>query len=218
MDRDGYLFIDARLKEIINRGGEKVSPREIEDVLLSHPAIREAVAFSIPDLALGENVGAAVVPEDRAAVDAGDLKKYASGRLAYFKVPAKLWLVDAIPKGPTGKIQRIGMFDRLNAVMAPEAGAVARKYEPPSTPTEAALAEIWAGLLNREQIGRHDIFLELGGDSLLATMAISRIGEAFGVRMTIAHAMNCENIVQLAEVVDDLMARKGAGRDDGRSD
>ena len=130
----------------------------------------------------------------------------------------KLWFVDAIPKGPTGKVQRIGMFERLNAVTAPEAVTEAHEYEPPATPTEAALAEIWAGLLNRGQIGRHDSFLDLGGDSLLATMAISRIGEAFGVRMTIAHAMDCENIVQLAEVVDDLMARKGAGRDDGRSD
>jgi acyl carrier protein len=217
MDRDGYLFIDARLKEIINRGGEKVSPREIEDVLLSHPAVREAVAFSIPDPALGENVGVAVVPEDGAAVSAADLKKYASVRLAYFKVPAKLWLVDVIPKGPTGKVQRIGMYERLNAITAPEAGPAAPGYEPPATPTEVALAKIWSELLNRGRIGRLDSFLGMGGDSLLATMAISRISEAFGVRVTIAHAMDCENIVQLAEVVDGLMAHKDAERDDGRS-
>ena len=201
LDRDGYLFIDARLKEIINRGGEKVSPREIEDVLLSHPAVREAVAFSIPDPTFGENVGAAVVLADMTAIDVAGLKKYASGRLAYFKVPVKLWFVDAIPKGPTGKVQRIGMYERLNAVSASEAVTVAHEYEPPATPTEAALAEIWAGLLNPGRIGRHDSFLDLGGDSLLATMAISRIDEAFGVRMTIARAMDCENIAELGEEV-----------------
>jgi acyl-CoA synthetase (AMP-forming)/AMP-acid ligase II/acyl carrier protein len=217
MDRDGYLFIDARLKEIINRGGEKVSPGEVEDALLSHPAVREAVAFSIPDASLGENVGAAVVPDDGMPIDAGDLKKYVSGRLAYFKVPVKIWLVDAIPKGPTGKVQRTGMFGRLDAAGAPEA-VTAYEYEPPATPTEETLAAIWTGLLNRDRISRHDSFLDVGGDSLLATMAISRIDETFGVRMTIARAMDCENIVQLGEEVDRLVRERSARRDDGRSD
>jgi acyl-CoA synthetase (AMP-forming)/AMP-acid ligase II/acyl carrier protein len=217
LDSDGYLFIDARLKEVINRGGEKVSPREIEDVLLSHPAIREAVAFAIPDPALGENVGAAIVQGGMTSIDAAGLKKYASDRLAYFKVPVKLWFVDAIPKGPTGKVQRIGMFERLNAVTAPDA-VTAHEYEPPATPTEAALAEIWAGLLNLKRLGRHDSFLDLGGDSLLATMAISRIDEAFGVRMTIARAMDCENIAQLGEEVDRIVRDCSARGDDGRRD
>ncbi|OPY30760.1 MAG: Acetyl-coenzyme A synthetase [Methanocella sp. PtaU1.Bin125] len=205
MDPDGYLFIDARLKEVINRGGEKISPAEVEDALLSHPSVREAAAFAVPDALLGESAGAAVVLRDGAAVDAGELKRHVAARLAYFKVPVKLWFLDAIPRGPTGKVQRVGMYERLNAIAVPEPGTPARGYEPPATPTEAALAQIWAGLLNRERIGRRDSFLDLGGDSLLATMAISRISEALGVKVPIAQAMDCENIAELGEAVDRLV-------------
>ncbi len=113
LDEDGYLYIDARIKEVINRGGEKVSPREVEEILLSNPAVAEAAVFSIPDAKLGENVGAAVVLKSTETVIAEDLKRFVSGHLAYFKVPAKLWIVEAIPKGPTGKVQRIGIFEKI---------------------------------------------------------------------------------------------------------
>jgi acyl-CoA synthetase (AMP-forming)/AMP-acid ligase II/acyl carrier protein len=208
LDPDGYLFIDARLKEIVNRGGEKISPREVEEALLSHPAVAEAAVFSVPDPALGDNVGASVVLMDEAKIRAEELRKHVSGRLAYFKVPARIWIVDAIPKGPTGKVQRIGLFDRLGSIAAPEAGAPVPGYEPPATATEKVLAEIWAGVLDKERIGRLDSFLDLGGDSLLATMVLSRINQAFGIRMTISQAMDCENIARMGETVDRLNKRR----------
>ena len=202
LDEEGYLFISGRTKEMINRGGEKVSPRESEEALLTAPGVAEAVAFSIPDPVLGENVGAAVVLKGGQGVTAAGLKKHVSGRLAWFKVPARLWIVDEIPKGPTGKIQRIGMFDRLKGLAAADDTPVAGEYEPPATPTETALAGIWAEVLQRDRIGRHDNFLELGGDSLLATMVISRIGRTFDLKISIASVIDCDTIARLGELVD----------------
>jgi acyl-CoA synthetase (AMP-forming)/AMP-acid ligase II/acyl carrier protein len=219
LDADGYLYVEARLKEVINRGGEKVSPGEVEDALLAHPAVREAAAFAIPDPALGEIVGAAVVLRGAGQVTAGSLKKFAAESLAYFKVPAKIWLVEAIPTGPTGKLQRIGLFSQLKSSPATGDAPESPGYEPPATPTEKAIAAIWAEVLHKDGIGRLDGFLDLGGDSLLATMVLSRIGDTFGVRMTIARAMDCDSIALLAEMVDAMAAGdRSARRDDGRSD
>jgi acyl-CoA synthetase (AMP-forming)/AMP-acid ligase II len=109
---DGYLTLVGRIKEMINRGGEKIAPREIDDVLLSHPAIREAVAFGVPDLKYGEVVHAAVVAD----VDVGekDLRAHCSQQLASFKVPIRILIVDEIPKGPTGKVQRATLAGQIS--------------------------------------------------------------------------------------------------------
>ena len=113
LDSDGYLTITGRLKEIINRGGEKVSPREVDETLLDHPGVAQAVAFALPHATLGEEVAAAVVPREPGAVDARALREFAAARLAAFKVPRRVVLVDEIPKGPTGKVQRIGLARAL---------------------------------------------------------------------------------------------------------
>jgi len=202
IDEDGYLFIDGRIKEMINRGGEKISPREIEEAMLLCPGVAEAIAFSIPDPVLGEKVGAAVVLKDSQRVNATDLKKHVSGRLAYFKVPARLWIVDVIPKGPTGKIQRIGMFDRLKYMAAADDNQTGKEFAPPMTSTEKILGGIWADVLQKNMIGRHDSFFDLGGDSLLATMAVSRIGQAFALKISIASVMDYDTIARLGEFID----------------
>jgi acyl-CoA synthetase (AMP-forming)/AMP-acid ligase II len=113
LDGDGYLTITGRLKEIINRGGEKVAPREVDEVLLAHPAVAEAVTFAVPDAALGEEVGAAVVLKGGARASAGEIRAYAAERLASFKVPRRIAIVSEIPRGPTGKPQRIGLAEKL---------------------------------------------------------------------------------------------------------
>ncbi len=115
-DADGYLSLTGRLKEIINRGGEKVSPLEVDAVLLEHPAVRQAVTFALPHPKLGEEIAAAVVLDDGAKASERDVRDYAAGRLAGFKVPAKVLLLDEIPKGATGKIQRIGLAEKLGLV------------------------------------------------------------------------------------------------------
>jgi len=116
IDEDGYLTITGRLKEIINRGGEKISPREVDEVLMDHPAVAQVVTFAIPHEKLGEEVGAAVVLSDRADVEENALRVFVGERLADFKVPRKIVFLDEIPKGQTGKLQRIGLAEKLGLV------------------------------------------------------------------------------------------------------
>jgi acyl-CoA synthetase (AMP-forming)/AMP-acid ligase II len=104
IDESGYLTLTGRIKELINRGGEKISPVEIDDALLSHPGVIEAVAFGVPDEKYGEAVAAAVVV--REGTSAEDLRAHVAARIASFKVPGVVHLIDEIPRTPTGKIQR----------------------------------------------------------------------------------------------------------------
>jgi oxalate---CoA ligase len=113
LDEDGYLFLTGRLKEQINRGGEKISPLEVDDILLGHPAVAEAVTFAIPHDKLGEDVGAAVVLVVGHEVSEGDLRAHVGRQLAPFKVPARILFLTELPKGATGKVQRIGLAARL---------------------------------------------------------------------------------------------------------
>ncbi len=112
-DDDGYFTITGRLKEIINRGGEKISPREVDEVLMDHPAVQQVVTFAMPHPKLGEEVAAAVVLRDGAEAAPGEVRDFAAGRLAGFKVPRKVVILDEIPKGPTGKLRRIGLAEQL---------------------------------------------------------------------------------------------------------
>ncbi|HEY8759681.1 MAG TPA: AMP-binding protein, partial [Candidatus Dormibacteraeota bacterium] len=112
LDPDGYLSLVGRLKEMINRGGEKIAPREIDEVLLQHPAVSEAVAFGMPHTAWGEEVAAAVVLKGPVAEK--ELLAFARERLADYKVPKKLFIVEAIPRTATGKIQRRSVAASFN--------------------------------------------------------------------------------------------------------
>jgi acyl-CoA synthetase (AMP-forming)/AMP-acid ligase II len=116
LDEDGYLFLSGRIKELINRGGEKVSPAEVDRVLLEHPAVSQAVTFAVPHPKLGEDVAAAIVVRDGVGVSERAIKEFVSERLADFKVPRTLVFVESIPKGPTGKLQRTGLAKLLGLV------------------------------------------------------------------------------------------------------
>ena len=113
LDGDGFLSIKGRLKEIINRGGEKISPREVDDVLMEHPAVAQVVTFAMPHKMLGEDVAAAVVLADGAEATEREIRDFAAKSLAAFKVPGKVLIVSEIPKGATGKLQRIGLSEKL---------------------------------------------------------------------------------------------------------
>jgi acyl-CoA synthetase (AMP-forming)/AMP-acid ligase II len=112
-DSEGYFTITGRLKELINRGGEKISPREIDEALLEHPAVAQAVAFAVPHPKLGEEIGAAIVLEDGAELTQRALGEFAAERLAAYKVPRVVSFVEAIPKGPSGKLKRVGLAKDL---------------------------------------------------------------------------------------------------------
>ncbi|HXW85221.1 MAG TPA: hypothetical protein VEJ86_12490, partial [Candidatus Binataceae bacterium] len=109
LDTSGYLRLTGRLKEMINRGGEKIGPLEIDNALLEHPAVAQAVTFAMPHPMLGEEVAAAVVLRDGAVSSESELREFVAARLAQFKVPRRVLIRDAIPKGPTGKVQRLGL-------------------------------------------------------------------------------------------------------------
>ena len=113
IDAEGYLSLTGRLKEIINRGGEKIAPREVDEVLMDHPAVAQVVTFGMPHAMLGEDVAAAVVLKEGQDLSEKELRAFASERLADFKVPRKVIFLTEIPKGATGKIQRIGLAEKL---------------------------------------------------------------------------------------------------------
>jgi len=113
MDAEGYLSITGRLKEIINRGGEKISPREVDEVIMDHPAVQQVVTFAIPHDKLGEEVGAAVVLREGKSATEKEIREFCATRLADFKVPRKILFMPEIPKGATGKLQRIGLAQKL---------------------------------------------------------------------------------------------------------
>jgi acyl-CoA synthetase (AMP-forming)/AMP-acid ligase II len=116
LDDEGYLSLTGRLKEIINRGGEKISPLEVDGILMDHPAIGQVVTFALPHPKLGEEVAAAVVLREGHAATEAEIRAFASTRLAEFKVPRKVVIMDEIPKGATGKMQRIGLAEKLGLV------------------------------------------------------------------------------------------------------
>jgi acyl-CoA synthetase (AMP-forming)/AMP-acid ligase II len=110
---EGYLSITGRLKEIINRGGEKVSPREVDEILMDHPAVLQALTFAMPHDKLGEEVACAIVLREGLTATERELRDFAGERLANYKVPRKIIMLDEIPKGATGKLQRIGLAQKL---------------------------------------------------------------------------------------------------------
>ncbi|KAG0136618.1 hypothetical protein HOY82DRAFT_498014 [Tuber indicum] len=105
-DKDGYVIITGRIKELINRGGEKISPIEVDNTISSHPAVGEAVSFAIDSEMYGQEVGAAVVLKGGRKITEGELKKYVGEKLSTFKVPTRIWFTEHMPKTATGKIQR----------------------------------------------------------------------------------------------------------------
>lgn len=115
-DADGFLHLTGRLKEIINRGGEKVSPLEVDGVLLDHPGVAQVVTFALPHPKLGEDVAAAVVLAEGSEATEREIRDFAAERMADFKVPRKVIILDEIPKGATGKMQRIGLAEKLGLV------------------------------------------------------------------------------------------------------
>jgi acyl-CoA synthetase (AMP-forming)/AMP-acid ligase II len=147
IDSDGYLFLTGRIKEIINRGGEKISPREIDEVLMDHPLVSQAVTFAIPDHLLGEDVAAVVSINDK-NISERDLRQFANTRLSYFKVPRRIVIVDEIPLGPTGKLQRIGLAEKLGLDDEGQKTVVEQtEFVPPRNPVEEAITTIWIEVL-----------------------------------------------------------------------
>ncbi|KAK1479893.1 AMP-binding enzyme [Colletotrichum cuscutae] len=120
-DEDGYIVITGRIKELINKGGEKISPIELDNVLTRHPAVSEAVSFAIPDDMYGQDIGVAVVLKPGQQLKGEDLKGWVQEKLAKFKVPKKIYFTETMPKTATGKIQRRIVAEKMQQQEAPKA-------------------------------------------------------------------------------------------------
>lgn len=203
-DEDGYFVLTGRLKELVNRGGEKIAPREVDDALLEYPGVAQAVSFAVPHPRLGEDLATAVVLRSNTAVSEAELRGFALSRLTLSKVPSRILFVDDIPKGGTGKVQRIGLYEKLKDRFIPE-------YEPPTGEAEPAIADLWREVLDRAQIGAYDNFFFLGGDSLLAGRLVSRIVATFDVEFSLQDMFQCPTIRDQAQVIElrliDLISR-----------
>jgi oxalate---CoA ligase len=197
-DSDGYLFISGRIKEMINRGGEKITPREVDEVFLTHPAVAQAVTFAIPHPTLGEDVATAVVLKAGESPTTKELRKFGLAHLAPQKAPSRVLILDQIPKGPTGKLQRIGLFDKL-------ADQLETDYESPETEIEKILSDFWSEILKSEPIGIHDNFFFRGGDSLLATRLIARIKAAFQIELPIGSIFQEPTIFEQANLIEKIL-------------
>lgn len=179
LDQDGYLSLHGRLSELINRGGEKIAPAEIDAALLRHPAVAEAAAFAVPHPRLGEDVAAALVLHGGAETTAAELRRFLQGELASFKIPRRIHILDQLPKGSTGKVQRrrlkevLGVSQREPAVQAP---AVTKGPQD----LKAEVLILWRRLLKSEAISDSDDFFESGGDSLLATEMLIEVERLIG--------------------------------------
>jgi acyl-CoA synthetase (AMP-forming)/AMP-acid ligase II/thioesterase domain-containing protein len=196
LDGDGYLFLRGRRKEIINRGGEKVAPAEVEDALLAHPSVGQAVVFAVPDERLGEEVGAAVVPREGSTATESELQQFVAGRLADFKVPRVVTIVAEIPVGPTGKLQRLGMAQLLGIEGRETAPGPVRSE--PRTAVERRLVELWREILDVDEVETDDDFFAAGGDSLLAAEVVSRLQEEGWPELSLTVLVWAPTIAKLA--------------------
>lgn len=195
IDTDGYLTVSGRLKEIINRGGEKVSPREVEEALLDHAAVRRCAVFAVPHPTLGEDVAAAVVLREGADATEEEIRNFLFGRLADFRIPSRVLIVSEIPTGATGKVQRIGLAERLGEHLAPV-------YVVPRTEAEAFVAGLFSEVLGVERVGAADNFFALGGDSLRGMQLLARLRARRGVELPPAALFRTPTVAGFAIEVD----------------
>jgi acyl-CoA synthetase (AMP-forming)/AMP-acid ligase II len=198
LDADGYLFLTGRFKEIINRAGEKISPREVDDMLMTHPAIAQAVTFAVPHALLGEDVAAAVVPKKGTSVSEREIREFLFERLADFKVPSQIIIAEEIPRGPTGKLQRIGLYAKV-------AEQLKRPHVAPRTAVETAITAMFVEVLGIGDFGVDDNFFALGGDSLRGIQVALRINAMFDLELSVAVIFRRPTVAQLSEEVATLV-------------
>jgi acyl-CoA synthetase (AMP-forming)/AMP-acid ligase II/acyl carrier protein/NRPS condensation-like uncharacterized protein len=211
LDRDGYLFIVGRIKDVIKRGGHQVAPAEIEETLLSHPDVVEAAAFSIPHRRLGEDVAAAVVLRPDAKPSAQELRSFARERLAEFKVPGLIQIVPEIPKTAGGKIKRGGLAAALGITQRRARAEAGGKLVAPRSELERQLAATWAQLLELNHIGIDEDVFALGADSITVMQILSRLRAHFGVDFSLKDIFDAPTVATLAARLETLERDRAAG-------
>lgn len=216
IDEDGYVFITGRIKEMINRGGEKVSPYEIENEIFKHPLIKDAVVFPVPNSYGSEDVAAAVVLRSAASFSLTELREFLHQRAASYKMPGCLYVVNEIPVGPNGKVQRKKLFEQLDKLgCSPDYGELSAcaSTEPAEASgaaagTEQILEEIWKKVLKKSHIGYDQDFFALGGDSLSVSQVYAEIEDQFDLQIPLITFFEKKTINGLAEFINANMEFK----------
>ncbi len=193
IDADGFLFLTDRIKDVINRGGTKISPHAVEMVLLAHPAVAAAAVFGMPHATLGEDVVAAVVPRSGSAVTERDLRAFAAARLSAFETPDRVLLVERIPTSAVGKVQRRMLAQQLAPLLTVQ-------HEMPATDLDRAIAEVWTREL-RVPTSLHDNFFALGGDSLTAVRVVSEVSRMFRTALPVNTLLQASTVAQMADLI-----------------
>ncbi|MDM0034717.1 amino acid adenylation domain-containing protein [Variovorax sp. J22P271] len=211
-DADGDLFLTGRSKEMINRGGEKISPFDVEQALLRLPGVAQAVAYPAPHPTLGEDVHAIVVAAAGRSIEGQALRAALFGQVADFKIPARIRVLATIPVGPGGKVRRRDMHGRTARLEAEEIDRLA-----PRSTAESILMDIWQAVLGRSGFGIRSNFFELGGHSLSATQIVSRIGAALKIELPVRSVLEHPTIESLARAIEarrpDLSGGAARGHD-----
>jgi len=219
-DADGYFFVVGRSKELIIKGGVNIAPRQIDDVLESHPAVLEAAAVGIPDRHLGEDVAAFVVLRAGVECDERELLGFCEGRLGHFKTPTRIHFAEDLPKGPSGKVQRLRLVEQAampvetRPAAAPAGFALARGSDQKAEKVastlpaliESAIGDVWAELLKVPRVGVDDNFFALGGDSLLAIQCISRLRDKNAIRLTLTDFFENGTVAEQAALIRERYA------------
>ncbi|MDD3894121.1 MAG: thioesterase domain-containing protein, partial [Syntrophomonadaceae bacterium] len=193
-------YVIGRYKEIINRGGEKVSPYEIEAAISRHPDVLQVTVFPIPVGEGNEDVGAAVVLREGTELYLKDIRRFLNGKVTAFKMPSSLYVLTQMPASDAGKVQRKMLYEKIAAMGIP-AQPLADANEPiiaPRNETEFKLYKIFRTILPVKEISVTDTFFELGGDSLKTVLLFNHIRRVFGTQIPVTYILNNSSIEDLA--------------------
>jgi oxalate---CoA ligase len=196
-DEDGFLTLHGRKSDLINRGGEKISPAEIDEALMSHPAVLEAAVFAVPHVRLGEDVVAAVVLRDGMTVTSVELRMYLQERVTTFKIPRRIVFRKQLPKGTTGKVLRRRLTESWKQV-AERATRGDTDNKSADNELVKELTNLWERLLKVSPLSPDDDFFERGGDSLLAMYMLAELEWRTGLTIPGSILFEATTIRQLA--------------------
>jgi acyl-CoA synthetase (AMP-forming)/AMP-acid ligase II/acyl carrier protein len=203
LDDENFLYLTGRIKEMINRGGEKITPQEVDDVLLTHPSIAQAASFSIKHRTLGEDIAVAIVPRENHTISETDVRDYAAARLAYFKIPQKIFFLSTMPRDPIGKINRLSLSTFAESqLQARTDGLESRNRD--RTELESFLIRLWKVELDLDDVDPDTDFVSLGGDSLSSVRLLSAAETMLQVQIPEEDIAKCATVSGMAKVLVDL--------------
>jgi amino acid adenylation domain-containing protein len=223
-DKEGYFFVVGRSKELIIKGGVNIAPKQIDEVLESHPAVLEAAAIGVPDRYVGEDLVAFVVLRSGMTSNERELLVFCESRLGHFKTPTRVHLVADLPKGPSGKVQRLKLQEKAAQPAAAAAGSAGGESairnngqasqpngQATPTPIEQTITTTWEELLKQPQVDVDTNFFSLGGHSLLAIQCVSRLRDKLPVNLSLSDFFEHPTIAGQATLIRQLLRPDGGG-------